>query len=519
MISIGIDVGGTNTDAVLIESGQIRHSIKVATTEDVTSGILTALTSLLTQSRMAPEKIDAVMIGTTHFTNAIIQRRGLTRVAALRIGLPAAAQHPPFVDWPPDLRAIVEGRSFMLRGGNEVDGAELVSLDRAGVRAAGQIIRNIPLAAVAITAVFSPLSGAAEDAAADLLGETCPGVVITRSHELGRIGLLARENATLLNACLTELARATIRAFADALRKSGISAQLYITQNDGTVTSAEAAASFPVLCFASGPTNSMRGAAYLSKMTDALVIDVGGTTSDVGSLQRGFPREANNVVEVGGVRTLFRMPDLISIGLGGGTVVDSIDPTRIGPASVGYQLTSEGLVFGGSTLTCTDIGVAAGLIDLGDRSRVTGLKPDFVDGALARMRAMLEEAVDRIRSSADATPLIAVGGGSFLVPDDLAGVSHVVRVPHQGVANALGAAIAQISGEADQVFQNRTREDAIAAAAKIAAERAVRNGADPATLTVIEVEDLPLAYLPGNSLRVRVRTVGEIGAIRRQGSG
>jgi N-methylhydantoinase A/oxoprolinase/acetone carboxylase beta subunit len=406
---------------------------------------------------------------------------------------------------------LVEGRSFMVRGGNEVDGAEIAPLDYQAVRDAALQIRAAGLAAVGITGVFSPLSASAEDAAAGIVREVCPGVAITLSRELGRIGLLARENATLLNASLAELARATTRAFSEALQRSGISAQLYITQNDGTVTEAAAAEMFPVLCFASGPTNSMRGAAYLSRLTDALVIDVGGTTSDVGCLQRGFPREANSVIEIGGVRTLFRMPDLISIGLGGGTVVDPADPTRIGPLSVGYRLPRDAVVFGGKALTCTDIGVAAGLIDLGDRSRVAGLKPEFVQKALGRMRAMMEEAIDRIKSNAASLPLIAVGGGSFLVPDGLPGISSVVRVQHYGVANALGAAIAQVSGEADQVFQNSTREDAIAAARKIAEERAVRNGADPATLALIEVEDLPLAYLPGNSLRVHVRVAGEIG--------
>ena len=74
----------------------------------------------------------------------------------------------------------------------------------------------------------------------------------------------------------------------------------------------------------------MRGAAFLSKLTDALVIDVGGTTTDIGSLRHGFPREANNVVEIGGVRTLFRMPDLLSIGLGGGSLVTR-SPVSVGP--------------------------------------------------------------------------------------------------------------------------------------------------------------------------------------------
>src|SRR5262249_55220401 len=156
-----------------------------------------------------------------------------------------------------------------------------------------------------------PLNAACEEAAAEILREECPEVAITLSHHLGRIGLLERENVALLNATLIELAARTVRAFADALRRSGIVAPLYLTQNDRTVMLASVAQRFPVYSFASGPTNSMRGAAFLSRLTDAIVVDVGGTTTDIGCLRHGFPREANNVVEVGGVRTLFRMPDLL----------------------------------------------------------------------------------------------------------------------------------------------------------------------------------------------------------------
>jgi N-methylhydantoinase A/oxoprolinase/acetone carboxylase beta subunit len=253
----------------------------------------------------------------------------------------------------------------------------------------------------------------------------------------------------------------------------------------------------------------MRGAAFLSGLSDAIVIDVGGTTTDIGSLRHGFPREANNVVEVGGVRTLFRMPDLLSIGLGGGSLVAE-DGQRVGPRSVGYRLVDDGRVFGGATLTATDVAVAAGLIDLGDRTRVADLPGGLVKTALARMHASIEEGVDRMKTDAREEPLIAVGGGCFLVPERLAGVSEIVHVRHQAVANAVGAAIAQVSGEIDQIFQNLTRDAAIAEARRLAEARAVSGGADAATLQIVEVEDLPLAYLPGNSLRVRVRVVGDI---------
>jgi hypothetical protein len=130
------------------------------------------------------------------------------------------------------------------------------------------------------------------------------------------------------------------------------------------------------------------------------------------------------------------------------------------------------------------------------------------------MHATIEEAVDRMKTEAADVPLIAVGGGCFLVPERLDGVSEVLHVPHQAVANAVGAAIAQVSGEVDQIFQGLSRDDAIAEARRLAEARAVRAGADPATLTVVEVEDLPIAYLPGNSLRTRVRVVGDIGGGR-----
>jgi len=513
---IGIDVGGTNTDAVLLEDGAVAAAVKRPTTPDVTTGITRALAALV-DAAPAARGADAAMIGTTHFTNAVVQRRDLDRVAAVRIGLPSGASLPPFVDWPEDLADIVRGEVVMLEGGHEFDGRPLVPFDAAGMRAAARRIRDAGIRSVAVAAVFSPLNASCEEDAAAILREEHPDCAVTLSHRLGRIGLLERENAALLNACLVALARKTTRAFTEALRASGIGAPLYLTQNDGTVMLAEVAEAYPVYSFASGPTNSMRGAAFLSQRDEALVIDVGGTTTDIGSLRHGFPREANNVVEIGGVRTLFRMPDLLSLGLGGGTLVSpgvsggASGPLAIGPASVGYRLTEQALVFGGDVLTVTDVAVAAGLIDLGDRARVAALPAGLVVESLARIRAMIEEGVDRMKTEAADAPLIAVGGGSFLVPPQLAGVSQVLNVPNQAVANAVGAAIAQVSGEVDQIFQDLPRNEAIDRARRLAEDKAVAAGADRATINVVEVEDLPLAYLPGNSLRTRVRVVGEIG--------
>lgn len=507
MKRIGIDVGGTNTDAVLLKDNKVVRAIKSPTTVDVTEGVRKALHGILEGGN--GDDVEAVMIGTTHFTNAVVQRVGLERVAAIRICLPAAAALEPFIDWPVDLRQMVEGPVFLIGGGHEYDGRPIAPFDREAMLRAAESIRASAVRSVAITSVFSPLTDEAECEAAAILAEVCPDVSISLSSTLGRIGLLERENATLLNACLRPLAIKTVRAFEQAIEDVGIKSELYLTQNDGTVMRAEFARQFPVFSFASGPTNSMRGAAFLSRLTDALVIDVGGTTTDIGLLRNGFPREANSTVEVGGVRTMFRMPDLVSLAIGGGTRVIG-NPPKVGPTSVGYEITKKALVFGGEETTLTDVGVASGLAEIGDVSKTTGIAPDVKSTVWKWVRDEIEATVDRMKTDARDVPVIVVGGGAFLVPERIAGVSEVVRVPHFDVANAIGAAIAQVSGEIDRIYRDLSRDEAIAAARAAAEDNAVAAGADRDSLELVEVEDLPLAYMPGNSLRVRIRVVGDI---------
>jgi N-methylhydantoinase A/oxoprolinase/acetone carboxylase beta subunit len=508
MKRIGIDVGGTNTDAVLIDGNKVVAAVKTFTTEDVTSGVRTALKEIVAQAGKATESVEAVMIGTTHYTNAVVQRRNLGRAAAIRVSLPASASLLPFCDWPADLAAEVNGGVHLVHGGHEYDGRPLVPMDEREVAQAARAIRQNGVDAVAISATFSPLTAECELRAADIVRNEHPDARITLSSKLGRIGLLERENVALMNASLVSLANEITQSFVDAVAESGLKARLFITQNDGTVALAEEARDYPVYSFASGPTNSMRGAALLAGIDDAMVCDVGGTTADIGCLIQGFPREANNVVEVGGVRTLFRMPDLLSIAIGGGTIVRR-KPHTVGPVSVGYRLADEALVFGGSTITCTDIAVAADLIELGDKSLVADLDRAFVDATLSMIHANISDSVDRMKTDAEPVPLLAVGGGAMLIPDTIPGISEVVHVEYEAVANAVGAAIAQISGETDRIYRDMSREDAIEAAKTDAIESAVRSGANRETIKVIEVEDLPLSYLPGHAIRTRVRVVGE----------
>ncbi|WP_428536080.1 hydantoinase/oxoprolinase N-terminal domain-containing protein [Rhodopila sp.] len=508
---IGIDVGGTNTDAVLMDGMNVLASRKASTTQDVSGGIVAALESVLRDAAVEPSRVQAVMIGTTHFTNAVIERRRLLQVATMRLALPATQALLPFIDWPDELRDVLGGHTYLLRGGHEFDGRLISPLDEDGMRDAAADIRSKRLRAAAITSVFSPVNPAMEKRAAEILREAVPDIAITLSHEIGRIGFLERENATIMNACLADLAARVVQSFRQALKRLAIDAPFFISQNDGTLMAAEQVERFPVLTFASGPTNSMRGAALLSGLRDAMVVDIGGTTSDVGMLTNGFPRQSSVTVDIGGVRTNFRMPDVLSFGLGGGSLVRD-GGARIGPDSVGYEITTRAMVFGGNDLTTTDIVVAAGLADIGDRSRVAALDPRLIETALDTIHRMVDENVDRMKTSANPLPVILVGGGAILVQRELPAASAVIRPEQAGVANAIGAAIAQVGGETDRVFSlmGMTRAEALDEAKREATDRALAAGADPTSIEIVDVEEVPLAYLPSSAARIRVKAIGDL---------
>jgi N-methylhydantoinase A/oxoprolinase/acetone carboxylase beta subunit len=513
MHRLGIDVGGTNTDAVLLDGTRVVAATKAATTPDVTSGITAAISDLITAKTLDPQHVGAVMIGTTHFINALVEGNRLTPTAAIRFGLPATGALPPLVDWPTRLSNAIGALSFLCHGGHEYDGTRISELDEQEFRAVLDKAVSAGARSFAISSVFSPVNAEFELRAAEIIAEQLPDAPVSLSHEIGRMGLLGRENATVINAALRDLAESVTSGLTAAVQGLGIAAPVFLSQNDGTLMDVDYARRYPVATFASGPTNSMRGAAFLSGLRDCAVVDVGGTTTDVGILQNGFPREASIDVAVAGIQTNFRMPDVLSIGIGGGSHVSGLDAApRVGPQSVGYRLTEQALVFGGDTLTATDVAVAAGLADIGDRDRVAHLGAAQVRTVLDHVAERMAELVDRMRISADPIPVVAVGGGSILVPDALPAAASVLRPENFAVANAIGAAIAEVGGEVDRVFSiDAGRRHAVRDEARAeAVDRAVAAGALPGSVRVVDIEEVPLAYLPGNATRIRVKAVGEL---------
>jgi N-methylhydantoinase A/oxoprolinase/acetone carboxylase beta subunit len=510
-LHLGVDVGGTNTDAVIVDrQGTVIAKAKVATVSGVRQAIQQAIRLVLSEFPAGPGHIRRVMLGTTQATNAILERRALQKVGVIRLGYPLTTALPPLASWPADLRTAVSVGETVVAGGSDYDGAELGRLDREAVARFACSVAEVAQG-IAITGVFSPVSADHELEAAQIVRRELGAVNICLSHEIGTIGLVERENATVLNAALTGVVTTITEALRDGLARHSLHADTYLAQNDGTLVALEAALRFPILTIASGPANSMRGAAFLSGEEEAVVVDVGGTTADIGVLVRGFPSDSLSPVTVGGVETNFRMPDILSLRVGGGTRIEGSGPAMHFGTSVGSRLTSEALVFGGPVPTLTDAAVESGRMSLDGRTVPAGWHSTLA-AALARADTLIAEGIDRMRLTSAPWPLVVVGGAGALVPSDVGGVSRFVRPGHYDVANAIGAAIAPVSGYAERVCPSRPdrKTAAIQEACNDAFARAVQAGADPRHVQVADVDEVPLSYLLDPAVRVRVRAIGPL---------
>jgi N-methylhydantoinase A/oxoprolinase/acetone carboxylase beta subunit len=509
---IGVDVGGTNTDAVLMKGKTVIAWAKRPTTGDVASGMVDAIKAVLAESKVAVQDIHSVMVGTTQFINAFVERKHLSEVAVIRIALPLSEGIPPLVDWPDDLREAIGGHIYMIRGGCYYTGVDYEPLDEEGIAQAARDIQAKGITSVAITSIFAPIRQDIEERAATIISEIAPELHISLSHQMGSLNLVERENATIINASLMDLSRRAINSYRSSLAALDISARLYVTQNDGTLMSADLAEQTPVMTCSAGPTNSMRGAGFLSGLKEAVVIDIGGTTTDVGFLLHGFPRETSDANDVGGVRTNFSMPDVLSIGLGGGSEVQIGDTTTVGPGSVGYRILEEARVFGGAVLTATDIAVAAGQCDIGDSAAVVDVPEPVINAALDAIHMNIETAIDRMKTSAKPVPAVLVGGGHVLVSRALKGVSELHRPEHASVANAIGAAIGQVGARIKRIvdYGESGRESIIKEVSDQVIAEVIASGGIPETVKVVEIEEMQMTYLQANSMSLKIRAIGDL---------
>eukprot|EP00111_Clytia_hemisphaerica_P009564 TCONS_00028018-protein len=521
---IGIDVGGTNTDVAIVQGHKVVGWNKSSTTPNIIDGVIQSIEKSLknTQENGYPNvrnEIARISIGTTHFINAVIKRTGLTKTACIRLCGVSSQALPPFTDFPKDLKEKINGGSYLLNGGFEFDGRVITEVDEQEIIDVITAIQQNGVEHVAISGIFSPMNDSQERLVKRLINKHAPELTCTTSCSLGYLGLLERENATILNESLKELCQKTISGFRKALSDIGLNCPMFFTQNDGTLISEQQTLDFPVFTFSSGATNSMRGAVHLSSLKNAIVVDIGGTSTDVGVLVNGFPREASTRVKVAGVNTNFRMPDVHCIGVGGGSyVVQHNDQTvTVGPGSVEYRLKEEALVFGGKTLVATDIAVASGLVKgIGNESRVSHLSKDLVEQAVNVIQESVERAVDFVKLSKEDYPVVLVGGGSILIDVNkpFKGASKIIKPPFYQVANAVGAALSQVSGTFDKLIEvkedQNSREMILQQAKDFAINQAVQNGAIRSTCTILDVQEINMTYVALSRKRLIIKAVGDL---------
>lgn len=338
-VLLGIDTGGTYTDAVLMDDDAdcvIAKAKSLTTRPDLAKGIGAAMDAVLADSGLGADSIAMVSLSTTLATNALVEGQG-GRVALVFIGFDVAElQKADLAD------ALGDDPVLFIAGGHGHGGAEVTQLDLGALSAGLESILG-ELTGVAIASRFATRNPAHEVAARDLVRSTL-GVPVTCSHELSQaLGGPKRALTAVLNARLIGLIDRLVAATETHMVQRGINARLMVVRGDGALVSADLARERPIETILSGPAASIAGAQWLTGAQDALVSDIGGTTTDVCVLQGGLPKIDPQGAKVGKYRTMVEAVAMRTFGLGGDSEVSiagglagglTLGPRRVMPVSL-----------------------------------------------------------------------------------------------------------------------------------------------------------------------------------------
>jgi N-methylhydantoinase A/oxoprolinase/acetone carboxylase beta subunit len=243
----------------------------------------------------------------------------------------------------------------------------------------------------------------------------------------------------------------------------------------------------------------------LSGLQDAIIVDIGGTSTDIGLIKRGLFRRSLNVSSIGGVKLNFPMPDVVSLAIGGGSLV-APSSGKVGPRSVGRDLVRHAQCFGGKDLTLTDLGVAIGHLKIGEASLIE-ISPQEASDLLQKVVQTIEEHVALL--DRENLPIVLVGGGAAILPPTMLSERYVVP-ENAHVANALGAALSKICGSIDTIVSLTDQETILRELKRQVIENTVAKGAAFETIVVSDVQIIPYHYVPNNMARVILTAHGSI---------
>lgn len=510
---IGIDIGGTNTDIVLVDtSGAIHAKAKTMTTSDTSSGVRNALINLIRDHKINVRELVGIFLGTTKMTNAVLERENLNRVGVIRIAGQKPELLPSCYLWPESLKESLYVDTITIDGGFECHGSPITSINTSQIKSAVKALINKKIESLAVIGVFSTINPQQEILVKDIADTmTKCTLPVTLSHQIGGTGyFIERENSTILNAALKGAMKNVFTHFKRTCADLNIDCPLWVTQNNGSVLSITQAIDYPIFTISSGPTNSFIGGNQLVQVTDSIIIDIGGTSTDLGVIRNGIPRRCLNNSTIGGISINFSIPDVCSIALGGGSHVKVNGSTiAIGPQSSGNKIFSESLSFGGRQLTLLDVSLALGCANIpGAQYQNIGLSKKGCEAVMNCAVQKIYELISKIGPERKNLPVVMVGGGASLIPKTLLDDRFLLS-PHADVANAYGAAMAEISFTVDTVVSLENRESTIDSLKEQATQGAILNGADGSTIKIVDVDIIPYNYVPNKIARVIIVASGK----------
>jgi N-methylhydantoinase A len=482
---IGVDVGGTFTDVILLDTATDRVAIhKVASTpDDPSRAVMRGVLETCTREGIPPATVDHVFHGTTVATNAVLQykgaRAGMITTRGYRdilhIGRHQRPQHYSIMqEIPWQARPLVRRRyrKPVTERLAPPHGHVLVPLAEDEVRAAARELREAGVHSIAICFLFSYLNPAHEERARAIVEAECPGFFVTTSSDVSpQFREFERFTTAAMNAFIGPLVRQYVTDLAAALAATGIRGELHIMRSNGGVATAKTVAARPVYTLMSGLAAGVMGGAWIGALAgrrNVITFDVGGTSADIGVVTDGTYSEASaRDTYVGGYPIMVPMLDLHTIGAGGGSVahVDGGGAFRVGPHSAGAVPGPAAYGQGGAEPTVTDANLVLGRLDadnfLGGAMRLDvgaagaavqrladtlGLtRVETAEGIVTLLNSNMANAIRARTVQKGIDPrryaLVAMGGAGPLHGAEVARmleIPEVVIPPYPGINSALG---------------------------------------------------------------------------------
>jgi N-methylhydantoinase A/oxoprolinase/acetone carboxylase beta subunit len=539
---LGIDVGGTHTDAVLVQNLQLIKKVKVLThPANIMASLLDVAKQLITGDNI--NNIDRIVLSTTISTNAIVQNK-TNRVAMVLLSGPGLS--PETLDLGKDAyfaRGYVNHRGIPVKNINSRQIGEISS----------EISRN-DIRYIGVVGKFSNRNPQQELDAAELLQDASRHISL--GHTLsGQLNFPRRIATTYLNAAIHDIYQGFVQDVQKFVAKIGANIPVYILKADGGTILIEKSLECPVQTIHSGPAAGIMGVLATARMKeDAVALDIGGTTTDISIFADGVPLLEPSGVAINGRKTLIRGLCTKSIGVGG----DSVVKIEKGEIIIGPQREGPAFALGGPFPTPTDAMIVEGIVSFGDKQKAEEAMtpiakklhmtiPDASRAIIEKMASLIADHVRQILMEVNNKPVYTIhellegkiikpkilyvaGGPAAIAPFIAQNLGYPYSIPeHSEVSNALGVALARTTAELTILADTEKREiiiceeghvqsiphsfslaDAVEAGKTALREKAAGMGAKPEDIMieVTESQEFNMVrdfYTTGKNIRVKVQ--------------